>query len=572
VLALRCFVNTIQDTLEAPPGGGADAAGGLVSDITGGRSDVRDRLTFVVLAQGPLVGVLAVLTWMLSMTDPVRVVHPAYLAGATLAVAASAVAFSWVRSESIGQWMSVVPLADIVVIGLVRSALHTGPGTAPALGSLLLFPVLWLSVELGRRALPFVLAGSLAVVGIPYLAAGARPQTSVDWLNAALLPLTLVSISLATGWVVRRIREGRRRSEELAERLRISLAEAADREATLLSVTDTVDAAILMLDEDGNVILSNGTARSLYSTANIRDDGSVRPEQLLYREDRTSLVPTDDNILNRALRGDSLLGRVYWAGPPGNQHALSAVSRSVVRPDGKVLGTVVVSHDVTRLMESIEVRDAFLATVSHELTTPLTNIIGYLDLVESDTNSAEIGVIRNNAERLHRLVGDLLHSGGSARVTRMPGDVAAIAAAALSDIHPTAASAGIALRQTGLATLSADVDGGGIQRVLANLLSNALKYSDPGTTVVVDVGAADGMAVIAVTDMGIGIDAVDLERVFDKFFRAPRSRSEAVPGTGLGLSIAKALVDAHEGRLEVASEPGLGTTFTVLIPLSSAPH
>jgi two-component system phosphate regulon sensor histidine kinase PhoR len=543
-----------------------------VSDLAGGRARLRDRLGFVILAQGPLLGVLTILTWIFASTDPTRVAEPGYIGGSLLAVAASAVAFSWVRNESVGRWMSIVPLADIVVVALLRTTLDSGEGTVPALGSLLLFPVLWLSVELGRWALPVVLAGSLAVVGIPFLGTGTLPQTPIGWLNAALVPLTLVTISIATDRVLARMRAGRQRADDLAEQLRASLAEVADREATLSAVTETVDAAILMLDSEGEVILGNDTARQFFDRASLREDGTVRPQQLLYEEDRTTLVPPDQNILNRALRGDSLLGRVYWVGAPGNQHALSAVSSRVVRPDGRVLGTVVVSHDVTRLVESIEVRDAFLATVSHELTTPLTNIIGYLDLVESDSNSAEITVIRNNAERLHRLVGDLLHSGGSAGVSRMPGDVAAIAEAALRDIHPAAVSAGIGLRRTGLASLSAEVDAAGIQRVLTNLLSNAVRYSDPGTAVVLDVSAADGMAVITVTDTGIGIDAVDIDRVFEKFFRAPRSRSQAVPGTGLGLSIAKALVDAHDGRIDVTSRPGVGSTFTVRLPLLSTPN
>jgi signal transduction histidine kinase len=541
-----------------------------VSDVSTARDYLNDRLNFVVLAQGPLIGVLAVLTAIVWSASPERVLTPDYLGASVLAVAATAFALASSNNESTGRWMWLVPLVDMAVIALLRSALHSGVGTVPALGSLLLFPVLWLSVELGWRALPLVLAGSVAVVGLPFFIAGALPQTPFAWLNVALVPLTLATISIATGRVIRRMRVARQRSDDLAEQLRASLAEVADREATLSSVTETVDAAILMIDSDANVTLSNERARQFYVRANIDENGSVRPDQLLYREDRTTLVPPGEGIIGRAHRGESLLGRIYWVGAPGNQHAVTAVSNRVVRPDGQVLGTVVVSHDVTRLMEAIEVRDAFLATVSHELTTPLTNIIGYLDLVESDTNSAEIGVIRNNAERLHRLVGDLLHSGGSARVSRMPGDVAALAEAALSDIRPRARAAGIGLRQTGLASLAAEVDGAGIQRVLANLLSNAVKYSDPGTTVVLDVGTADGMAVITVADMGMGIDAVDIERVFDKFFRAPRSRSEAVPGTGLGLSIAKALVDAHEGQIEVASRPGAGTTFTVLLPLTSA--
>jgi signal transduction histidine kinase len=102
--------------------------------------------------------------------------------------------------------------------------------------------------------------------------------------------------------------------------------------------------------------------------------------------------------------------------------------------------------------------------------------------------------------------------------------------------------------------------------VVTNLVSNALKCSPEGSPVRIEVGQSDGLVSVRVCDRGIGIDEADLDHVFTKFFRTRESQERAIQGIGLGLAIAKAIVDAHGGRLTVASSPGLGSTFEMSLP------
>jgi signal transduction histidine kinase len=117
------------------------------------------------------------------------------------------------------------------------------------------------------------------------------------------------------------------------------------------------------------------------------------------------------------------------------------------------------------------------------------------------------------------------------------------------------------------ARVVAEVDRDAIRRVLDNLLSNAVKYSRAGTIIVVTVVEDGRSAVIAVRDRGVGISREHQGRVFDRFFRTPMARAQAIPGTGLGLAIVRALVEAHDGTVTVESELGAGTMFTVTLPL-----
>ena len=111
------------------------------------------------------------------------------------------------------------------------------------------------------------------------------------------------------------------------------------------------------------------------------------------------------------------------------------------------------------------------------------------------------------------------------------------------------------------------VDPGALRQAIANLVDNAVNYTTPGGFVKVMMRASEGELIVAVEDSGIGIPKEDQPRIFERFYRVDKARSRESGGTGLGLAIAKHLVEAHRGRLSVVSEPGVGSTFTVIVPL-----
>jgi PAS domain S-box-containing protein len=226
-------------------------------------------------------------------------------------------------------------------------------------------------------------------------------------------------------------------------------------------------------------------------------------------------------------------------------------------------------------------KDGFLALVSHELRTPLTSIVGYLELLVEDeaeevspSGRQFLTVIDRNARRLQRLVDDVLFAAQAeaGRLSLDPRrmDLSEVASESVEALRPTAVERGINLKLDAnrLPALTADRDRVG--QAIDNLVSNALKFTPPGGSVEVRLRAADGAAVVEVSDTGLGMAEEDRARVFDRFFRAGATRDSA-PGVGLGLTIVKAIAEGHGGSVSVESEEGVGTTFRIELPLEGTP-
>jgi signal transduction histidine kinase len=232
---------------------------------------------------------------------------------------------------------------------------------------------------------------------------------------------------------------------------------------------------------------------------------------------------------------------------------------------------------VAELRELDRMKGDFVAASSHELRSPLTSILGYARILRgtldgSDPVSVEaVDAIERQSSRMLRLVTNLL------RESRIEADVAEGAAAPFdvgdlirevaadfhregTRIHPEVAS--------DLPEVKADR--GRIAEVLINLVDNSLKYSAKGTTVTVSAGIDDGDLVLSVNDEGPGIEAGDLPRIFDRFYQSDQSATRPHGGVGLGLHIVKGLVDSMQGRVLAESVPGVGSTFTVRVPLVDA--
>ena len=225
-----------------------------------------------------------------------------------------------------------------------------------------------------------------------------------------------------------------------------------------------------------------------------------------------------------------------------------------------------------------ELRRNMVSDVAHELRTPLSNIRGYLEALRDGVVEPKREIIDSLYEEamlLNRLVDDLqelaLAEAGQLRLERRPVAAADLINRAMEAARAQAGANGIALR----ADLPADlplvnVDPQRIGQVLGNLLSNALTHTPPGGEIVVVTRPGESEVELTISDTGEGIPAEHLSYIFERFYRADRSRSRATGGTGLGLAIAKQLVEAHGGRIEVESEVGRGTLFTFTLPVAEA--
>ena len=234
-------------------------------------------------------------------------------------------------------------------------------------------------------------------------------------------------------------------------------------------------------------------------------------------------------------------------------------------------GRVAAGRDqLVRLRRLDKMKDEFLSLVSHELRTPLTSIRGYVDLLPEDplseTQDRFVKVIQRNVARLSSLVEDLLFVArldeGRVSLTETTVDIAELLGNAADTARPMAAGRDITIDIETERVPPVRADRERIAQMIDNLVSNAVKFTPEGGAVTLRASNGDGRVHVAVSDTGIGIPADEVERLFERFFRASTATQEQMPGTGLGLAISQSIAEAHGTRLDVASEVGRGTTFS----------
>jgi two-component system phosphate regulon sensor histidine kinase PhoR len=237
-------------------------------------------------------------------------------------------------------------------------------------------------------------------------------------------------------------------------------------------------------------------------------------------------------------------------------------------------------------MQRLEnVRRDFVANVSHELKTPVASIKGFvetlLDGALDDPGNARrfLEIVGRQADRLASIIEDLLalsrieQSEGAGNLPLESTPIADVFSAVVADCEPRAADRSIRLQVECPEGIAAEVNPPLLEQAVINLVDNAIKYSDSGLTVwltaELDREATAAEVVIRVRDQGNGIDAEHLPRLFERFYRVDKARSRKLGGTGLGLSIVKHIAQAHGGGIAVESTPGVGSCFTLRLPIAS---
>jgi two-component system phosphate regulon sensor histidine kinase PhoR len=525
----------------------------------------------VLVRQLPFAAVVVLMALLL----PVIAVEPdtglAFTA-AIVAVAATgaAVAVPWERLPR--SWSAVVPLLDIVVAGLLQLA------GVPATIALVL-PVLWLSTVFGAAGVATALGGSLLalVPSVVLLPEGGSAGAARVLLQMSVLTATGAYILLAERRSAAR-RELLRQQGAVLEEI---LAESRTEHRLLETILDTIDVGVVAVDPDGTIsLLNRAHADATGGRLKVGDHVTRHAGVGGFEADRRTPLGTDGSPLVRAWRGESVSRVLTWWRDGDLDWVAYRVSVSpFTDDDGRHAGAVVVYQDFTAELAAMAEREDFVSAVSHELRTPLTSILGYLELVVDDpgldpSTRDQLRVVERNAERLQRLIDDLLTARrtrhGELRVERSATDLAGVVRDSVASQRPRAVATGVSVVADVEGSAVVDGDRARLGQVVDNLLSNAIKYSRPGGSVTLRL-ERDGDAVrLVVADDGIGIAQADLGRLFDRFFRAEAVRHGPVQGTGLGLHVSRQIVEAHGGSIAVASEPGVGTRVTVLIPALAA--
>ncbi|WP_368499102.1 ATP-binding protein [Herbiconiux sp. A18JL235] len=541
----------------------------------------RGRLKVFVRAQLPLlVGTLFV-AGVAALPTPVEFGSPLLLGGLAIVLLASLLVLvvPWERLPPIA--MIGIPLVDVVGVAFIRAELFP---VLPSSGMLTIFPVLWLAFAFGRRGIAVAVLSTVFISSFFFVYRQSWPADLVDWANVVTLPVLIVGVALVVNFAAAQLRRNRGRLVEANEALTEALARSQDETLLSRAILDTVSTAVAFFDGSNRLTLSNQQARDFAELAGFDLGAAEYSGDRVLSADRTSPIPPEEQIVPRALRGETLLEHVEWVGPPDRQRAMVAASSRVHRADGELLGTVIVAYDITELAHAIEIREEFLSTVSHELRTPLTNVTGYLELLvdalEEPGPPATPGavdpvargyldVVARNAELLRTRIDELLAATETTLPpVKRPTDLTELLRGAATAARRVADGKNqtVELRQHTEEECVVELDPDRIGRALREVVDNAVKFSAPGTTIGISHDCSDGRATISVSDQGVGMGRAEQSRIFDRFYRTPYARRQAVQGFGLGLTLARSIVASHDGSISVQSAPDTGTTMTITLP------
>jgi PAS domain S-box-containing protein len=381
---------------------------------------------------------------------------------------------------------------------------------------------------------------------------------------------------------------GRRQAEE---ELRATLAaleaqyQAADRaQSEMRAILDASSEAIALLAPDGTFLTVNRRFFDMFGTTAEQALGHRLSDM---RAAIRWIFDDADELYVRmchALQDTQTIFRERVSQRKPQQRELAIFSSPVWTANQTHLGRLFVFRDVTHERAVERMKSEFVAMVSHELRTPLTSIKGYVDMLLdgdagplADEHQELLRIVKSNADRLLLLINDLLDmsriEAGKLSLHRIPLDlrplIRQVAATMRPHLDAKQQRLTLDLPETppdGSAPLIAG-DAARLHQILTNLLSNAIKYTPPNGEMTIRLTAEPPWLCITVQDTGIGMTPEEQDHIFDRFYRARNRATRETGGTGLGLAITRSLVELHDGRITVESQPGKGSTFRVYIPL-----
>ena len=351
--------------------------------------------------------------------------------------------------------------------------------------------------------------------------------------------------------------------DEMTTKLQANLSEISTQKKQMETILLHMSDGIIAFNIKGKVILINPAAtralcimdedadfETIFKNVNI----DINMEKIIYLEDWTSSeqkVKVKDRYLNLAFE--------------------------ILKDDqDRPSGVMVLIQDITEHVKLDNMRKEFVADVSHELKTPITSIMGYADtLLETEHDKAIetkfLGVISSEAKRMSKLVTDLLSlsrfDSNKVNIVKEEFDLGELAKKCQEKLQIEIDKKHLqvhCLVTANVPPVYAEKDG--IERVIINILSNSIKYTNENGTINIYVGFVYNDAYIKFIDTGIGIPEEDLERIFERFYRVDKARTREMGGTGLGLSIAKEILDRNNGTIDIKSKLNEGTEVVIRIP------
>jgi PAS domain S-box-containing protein len=454
------------------------------------------------------------------------------------------------------------------IVGLAWNQVQQSTGEAPA----------WLPV----LASVAVLSVTLCMwYGLAFYHPPAGRAVAAAAPRKAELPDVTLATGLLTalllGWSVRAGQTARRHARSLittnaALNLEIQArASAEEAKHQLAAIVESSDDAILATTLTGMVLTWNSGAERLYGYSK----GEVVGQHVSLLHARKHRQ--DSSVFKRISAGERI-SRVETVNltKDGRQIDVSLTVSPILDRSGGIVGASTIARDITDLKVLDRMKEEFVGTVSHELRTPLTAIKGFIELVTdgeagpiNDIQRDFLTIAGRNSDRLSALINDLLDmnriESQHLEMTMEPIDLAHVLGEVENTLRVQAQAKGLNFRMAVPALPKVAGDSGRLFQVFSNLVSNAIKYTPSGTIGILADQVSAGVEVI-VYDSGIGLSQDEQAQLFTKFFRGRHPVVTDSRGTGLGLVIAKAILERHNGAIDVESQLGEGTRFRVLLP------
>jgi len=357
---------------------------------------------------------------------------------------------------------------------------------------------------------------------------------------------------------------------QMAQRLNELFKRLSSEKNQLEAVLSAMSEGVMVLSRDGKAIITNNALLEMF---NIKDNPKEKQYwEILRNREVTELI---ENVLSER-RPDTK--EIFYLYPEERYYLLNVIP--LESPEEEV---IVVMFDITDFKRLEKIKADFIANVSHELRTPLTAIKGYSETIEEGAyeNTEDlkhfIGIIKRHTDRLINIVSDLLvlsevesrdYLSGSAPDSDFEWiDVEEIITSSLEAIKTKASEKKLNIAfNNGAEHHTVKGNRFLLEQMFLNLIDNAVKYTPDSGTIGIELSNPEGNLYIKVFDTGIGIPKEHLPRIFERFYRVDKTRSRKIGGTGLGLSIVKHIVILHGGTIDVESEEGKGSSFTITLP------
>lgn len=353
---------------------------------------------------------------------------------------------------------------------------------------------------------------------------------------------------------------------KMSRNLEYSVNELKKRNIELEAILNSMINGIIAVDQNKNIILIN---RFCFEILELPLNYVVENESMYKIIRNDEIAQMVEQSMKDGFSQVKELAYVH------SDKILRIYVNPIFTSDKEIMGSIVVIQDITQIRKLEQMRSDFVSNVSHELKTPLTSIKGFVDTLKNgaienpETALRFLDIIDIESDRLYRLINDILLLSEIESMDREPEltefELRSVVEEVLDILAQSADAKGLAISTDFETRIQLNANRDRIKQMLINLVDNAIKYTEKGS-VTIGASEAQGIVKITVSDTGIGFDEIHKNRLFERFYRVDKGRSRNQGGTGLGLSIVKHIVLLYQGKINVESTPGKGTTFEVQLP------